>query len=294
MKKLFGGIEAGGTKFVCAIGSGPDDIRKRVRIDTTSPDETIAEVIGFFNQNKSSHPVTSLGIGSFGPLDLDPNSETYGFITSTPKIGWQNINLLGEISSALKIPVKIDTDVAAAGITEFKWGAAKNCNNFIYLTVGTGIGGSIIINGSSLRGLIHPEMGHVYVPRIEGDDFVGACEYHKNCLEGMASGTALNKRWGERAEHLSEDHPAWELEAGYLAIGLVDFILTVSPERIVIGGGVMNNNGLIKLIRNRVKHYLNGYLQSPFLESDINNYIVLPKLQNNSGILGAIAMAMKL
>lgn len=294
MKKLFGGIEAGGTKFVCAIGSGPDDIRKRVRIETTSPDETIAEVIGFFNQNKSSHPITSLGIGSFGPLDLDQNSETYGFITSTPKIGWQNINLLGKISSALKIPVKIDTDVAAAGIAEFKWGAAKDCNNFIYLTIGTGIGGSIIINGSSLKGLIHPEMGHVYVQKIEGDNFDGVCEYHRNCLEGMASGTALNKRWGVRAEHLSEDHPAWELEAGYLAIGLVDFILTVSPERIVIGGGVMNNNGLIKLIRNRVKHYLNGYLQSPFLERDINDYIVLPKLQNNSGILGTIAMVMKL
>ncbi len=287
---LFGGIEAGGTKFVCAVGTGPDDIRAEVRFPTTTPEETIRQAVEFFRQQPE--PVVAIGIGSFGPVDPDTGSPTYGWITSTPKPGWQNTDLRGAIANALGVPVAFDTDVNAAALGEYTWGAARGLDTFIYLTVGTGIGGGGMVGGRLLHGMIHPEMGHIRVPHDRAaDPFEGICPYHGDCLEGLASGPALERRWGCRGEELAPDHSAWELEAEYLAYGLATFICTLSPQRLILGGGVMAQERLFPLIREKVQRLLGGYVQSPAILERIDSYIVPPALGNRAGVLGAIALA---
>jgi fructokinase len=292
MIQLLGGIEAGGTKFVCAVGTGPEDIRAEARFPTTDPTETIERSIAFFrDQGRQLGALAALGIAAFGPLDPDPRSSTYGYITSTPKPGWANTDLAGEIQRALQIPVGFDTDVNGAALGEWRWGAARGLDTFIYLTIGTGIGGGAMVNGNLLHGLVHPEMGHVRIPHDwEADPYAGHCPFHGDCLEGMAAGPAIGERWQQPAETLPADHEAWPLEATYLAYGLVNFIVTLSPERIVMGGGVMEQPQLFPLVRAKVQKYLNGYVQDPAILSDIDSYIVPPGLGNQAGVLGAIAL----
>lgn len=288
-----GGIEAGGTKFVCAVGSGPDDVRAEARFPTTTPEETIGRAVAFFREQEAHHGrPAAIGIGSFGPLDPNINSQTYGYITSTPKPHWANTDLAGEIGRALSLPVGFDTDVNVAGIGEWRWGAARGLANFIYLTVGTGIGGGVLIDGRPIHGLIHPELGHIPLSHDRKvDPYKGRCPYHGDCLEGLAAGPAIGERWGQPAVELPPDHPAWELEAHYLALALQSFICTLSPQRIVLGGGVMEQPQLFPLIRRKVREYLNGYVQSPAILEHIDRYIVSPGLGNRAGVLGALALA---
>ena len=291
-----GGIEAGGTKFVCAVGTGPDDVRAETRFPTTTPEETIGRAVAFFREQEAIHGrPAAIGIASFGPLDPNPASPTFGYITSTPKPRWANVDLAGAIRSALGVPVGFDTDVNIAGLGEWHWGAAQGLSNFIYLTIGTGIGGGVLIDGKPVHGLIHPELGHIPVPHDRAaDPFEGFCPYHGDCLEGMAAGPAIGERWGRPAVDLPSDHPAWQLEAHYLALALHVFICTLSPERIILGGGVMEQMQLFPLVRHKVIAYLNGYIQSPSILSNIDGYIVPPGLGNRAGVLGAFAQAQQL
>lgn len=292
MVEFFGGIEAGGTKWICAAGLGPDQILDQARIATTTPGETLAAAIAFFRQVQGANRLAALGIGSFGPIDLHPESETYGYITSTPKPGWANTNVVGPIWEALQVPIGFDTDVNAAALGEAYWGAARGLDDFIYLTIGTGIGGGSLANGKLIHGLLHPEVGHLLVPHDWSiDPFEGTCPFHGDCLEGLASGPAIKARWGQPAETLPPGHPAWELEARYLSLALVNLILTLSPGRIVLGGGVMQQVQLFPQIRERVLETLNGYVRSPSLTKRMGEYIVPPILGDRSGVLGAIALA---
>ena len=286
---LLGGVEAGGTKFVCAVGRGPDDVRAEARFATTTPAETLARVVAFFREHA---PLAALGVASFGPVDLQPRSPAFGSITTTPKPGWQHVDLVGPLRRALGVPVRVDTDVSAAALAEHRWGAARDVTTLVYVTIGTGIGGGILVNGRPVHGLLHPELGHVRVPHDRAaDPFPGACPHHGDCWEGLASGPALAVRWRQTPERLPDTHPAWELEARYLALGLVNVLLTVSPERIVLGGGVMTRTQLFPLIRAEIVRLLGGYLQSPALKEGIDDYLVPPALGDRAGVLGALALA---
>jgi fructokinase len=293
MSALYGGIEAGGTKFVCVVGSGPGELYATERFPTTTPEVTLPRVIEFFRQQVIEYgALAAIGIGSFGPVDVNPSSPTYGYITSTPKPGWANTNFLGELQQAFYLPMGFDTDVNTAALGEWRWGAAQGLDTYLYLTIGTGIGGGGMVNGRLMHGLIHPEVGHMLLRRDpHADPFAGACPFHGDCFEGLAAGPAMEKRWGQRAEQLPPDHPAWDLEAQYLALGLVNLIVTVSPQRIVLGGGVMEQPQLLPKVRSRVLALLNGYVQSPEITENIDNYIVAPQLEGRAGVLGAIALA---
>jgi fructokinase len=293
MMKLYGGIEAGGTKFNCVIGSGPDHIVAEARIATTTPTETIGHTIDFFQRHASEHPVSAVGIGSFGPVDLDRASATYGHITTTPKPGWAQADLCGAIQRALQVPVAFDTDVNAAAFGEHHWVIDNRTRDpLLYLTIGTGIGLGAIVNGKPLHGLLHPEAGHMLLPHDRAvDPFEGACPFHGDCWEGLAAGPAVEKRWQQRGETLPPDHSAWQLEAHYVALAVVNLIYAFSPQRVVIGGGVMQQAGLIDRVRGEAQNLINGYLQSDRITHDIDQLIVPPGLGNRSGVLGAIALA---
>jgi fructokinase len=287
---VLGAIEAGGTKFICAVGTGPDDL-ECCSIPTMSPEATIQAVIRFF---QSRTGLCAIGIGSFGPVDLDPCSPAFGSITSTPKLLWRNVDLAGAIRRGLNLPVGFDTDVNAAALGEARWGAAQGLSDFLYLTVGTGIGGGSLVNGRVLHGLVHPEMGHILVPHDwTKDPFPGVCPYHGDCLEGLASGPAIEARWGVSGIDLPHEHPAWELEAHYLALGLANWVCTLSPRRIVIGGGVMRHADLFPLVRRHLLELLNGYIQSKHLLDAIDEYVTTPGLGERSGVLGALVLAEK-
>jgi len=278
-----GAIEAGGTKFVCAVGSGPDDLQVG-EVPTTTPEETIQRTVAFF---KAHQPISAMGIGSFGPIDPNPGSATFGYITATPKLAWRNFNFAGAIRDALGTDVAFDTDVNAAALGEFRWGAAQHLDTFLYLTVGTGIGGGGMVNGRLMHGRTHPEMGHIRVPHDrEQDPFPGSCPYHGDCLEGLACAPAIRARWGQGGETLPDDHPAWDLEAHYLALGIQSWICTLSPQRIVLGGGVLGRQKLYPMVQAKVVELLNGYVEAP--------EIVPPLLGSRAGVLGAIALGLTL
>ncbi|HSR14035.1 MAG TPA: ROK family protein [Thermodesulfobacteriota bacterium] len=287
----FAGIEAGGTKFVCLVGSGPDDIRARGVIPTKTPEETIAEVVTFLLPHA---PFTAIGIGTFGPCDLDPASPTFGHLTTTPKTRWEGFDMAGAFRRVFHIPVAMDTDVNAAALGEHRWGAGRGCDIVVYLTVGTGIGGGAVIRGTPLHGLVHPEMGHIVVPRDRDPEALpGVCPYHPYCLQGLAAGPAMEARWGRPASDLAPDHPAWTIEARYLAYAVSNFIYVLSPNRVILGGGVMHQRHLFPLIRTEVKSIVNGYVRSPMILERIDEYIVPPALGDDAGVLGAIALAME-
>jgi fructokinase len=254
------------------------------------PEETIAQAIGFFQSSKE--PIRAIGIGSFGPIDLHRGSPTFGHITSTPKPGWQDFNIAGAIAGKLDVPVGFDTDVNASAVGEGRWGAAVGMSDFLYLTVGTGIGGGAVVSGSVLHGMVHPEMGHIRVPHDRTrDPFTGICPFHGDCLEGLASGPAIQARWGMAPDDLPAHHEAWALEAHYLALGLVAWVCTLSSQRIIMGGGVMQQPQLFLMIRKELLSLLNGYIQAKALVDCIYDYIVPPKLGNLAGILGALVLA---
>jgi fructokinase len=292
--KWFGGIEAGGTKFNCMVAADPDTILAETRISTSTPDQTLPQVLAFFQQvqRENNIQLEAIGLGSFGPIDPNPTSPNYGKITSTPKLAWRNTPILGFFRDALKIPAAFDTDVAAAALGEGKWGAARGVKNFVYFTIGTGIGGGAIVDGKPVHGLLHPEMGHLLIPHdLAADPFPGCCPSHNDCLEGLASGPAMNKRWGVPAETLPPGHPAWTLEAKYIAYMCANTILTLSPERIILGGGVMKSPGLLELVRKDLVIVLNGYIQSETLLKHTDQLIQAPGLGDRAGMLGCIALA---
>jgi fructokinase len=295
LMKLFGGIEAGGTKFVCMIGDSPDHLVEE-RFPTTTPEETIQRAVEFFLPYMENQELIALGIASFGPLDLQPGSPTYGWITTTPKAGWSNVDLCGEMERKLQVPIAFDTDVNAAAFGEQYWSLEnRSMDPFVYMTVGTGIGVGVILNGAPLHGLMHPEAGHLALPHDWGrDPFPGVCPYHGDCLEGLASGSSMSQRWGQSPECLPDSHPGWELETDYVALALVNLIYAYSPKRIILGGGVSGHPGLLHDTRCKVRQFLNGYIGSSLLTDTLEGYILPPALGKRSGGLGAIAMAMEL
>ena len=287
--KVFGGIETGGSKWECAIGTGPDDLRATETVPTTTPVETIGRAVAFFEREG---PVDAIGIGSFGPVDGKPSSPSWGHITTTPKPGWANTDVGQEVHRRLSVPVAFDTDVNAAALGEQRWGAAQGLDTFCYITIGTGIGGGGMAGGNLLHGLLHPEFGHLRIPHdADADPFPGACPFHGDCWEGLASGPAIEARWGRPPEELAGRDDVWELEAHYVALGLVCVICVLSPERIVLGGGVGTALGLLSRVRPRVVTLLNGYLAAPAVTEQIDDYLVPPRLATRSGVLGAIALA---
>lgn len=286
---IIGGIEAGGTKFVCAVGNEYGEIFERISFPTEEPEIVLNKVLDFFKDKN----IQALGIGSFGPIDLNPASETYGFIKNSPKLLWKNFNLLGFFKNNFNIPISIDTDVNVAALGEKTWGAAQGLSNCVYLTVGTGIGGGIISNGKILHGINHSEMGHIYINKHSKDDFEGKCPFHKICLEGLASGPAIEKRWNMSAKNIPDTHLAWELEAYYIAQALVNYLMILAPEKIILGGGIMKQTHLFPKIREQFKILLNDYIQNPKLANNLDEYIVPPKLEDNAGVLGAIALTLK-
>ena len=286
---MFGAIEAGGTKFICAVGTGPGDL-ETIEIPTTTPSATLDAVLEFFLPRRAE--LSAVGIASFGPVDLNPDSWTYGYITSTPKAGWRNCDIAGTVRKSLDLPVGFDTDVNGAALGEARWGAAQGLSDFLYLTVGTGIGGGAVANGRVLHGLVHPEMGHIRIPHDrERDPFDGACPFHGDCLEGLASGPAIEKRWGVPARELPPSHPGVALEANYLALGIANWVCTLSPQRIVLGGGVMKQAHLFPMIRTRLLELLNDYVQAREITDCIDRYVVPALLGGRAGVLGGLALA---
>ncbi|MCP3943130.1 MAG: ROK family protein [Desulfobacteraceae bacterium] len=292
---IFAGIEAGGTKFVCAVGDATGKVHEQITIPTTTPEETMARVIEFYDNINKKKKLSAFGVGSFGPVDPNPNSPTYGYITSTPKPGWTDFDILGTIKKAFNLPTGFDTDVNGAALGEYKWGAAKGLDTFLYVTVGTGIGAGGMAGGKMLHGLIHPEMGHIFIPHDkEKDPFPGVCPYHGDCLEGLATGPSIIKRWGVKsALDLPADHQAWDLEASYLAYMVANYICCLSPQKIIIGGGVMKQKSLLGKIHPRVQKLLNGYINNKAITENIESFLVSPGLDQNAGICGAIALAEK-
>lgn len=284
---ILGSIEAGGTKFVCAIGTEEGEILDRITIPTRTPNETIPEVIQFFRKEK----ISALGIGSFGPIDVKKESPTYGNILNTPKLAWQNYPFLETMQNALQVPIGFTTDVNAAALGEYVFGAAKNLQSCLYITIGTGIGAGAVFQGELLEGLSHPEMGHIIVRKHPDDSFEGVCPYHHDCLEGLASGPAIEKRWGKKGAELSDVKKVWELEAYYIAQALVQYIMILMPEKIIIGGGVSNQTSIFPLIHQQVKELLNGYFTHPLLNDNIVDYIVKPGLNGDAGIIGGLVLA---
>jgi fructokinase len=286
---MFGAIEAGGTKFVCAAGTGPQDL-ETIQIPTTTPDATLERALEFFRPFRDE--LRAVGIASFGPVDLHPDSATYGYITSTPKAGWRNIDVAGRVGESLGVPVGFDTDVNGAALGEARWGAAQGLCDFLYLTVGTGIGGGAMVQGKVLHGLVHPEMGHIRVPHdAVQDPFPGCCPFHGDCLEGLASGPAIQARWGMNASELPPDHAGLALEARYLALGLASWVCTLSPQRIVLGGGVMQQTLLFPMIRADLVGLLNGYIQAPEITEHADRFVLPAMLGSRAGVLGALVLA---
>lgn len=285
-----GALEAGGTKMVCAIGDELGNVIERASFPTRMPEETLADIIGYFQDKQ----IEALGVSSFGPLNLDESDSCFGNITTTPKSGWQNYPLRRVLMEALKVPVGIDTDVNGAALAEQRLGAGKGLDSLVYYTIGTGVGGGAVVEGKLLHGLVHPEMGHMLLRPVPEDPAPhGFCPYHDGCLEGMANGPAIEKRWGKSAKELPEDHIAWDVEAEYLAQMCVNTIVMLSPKKIVLGGGVMHQLHLFPKIRKRTLELLNGYVAHKAVLEDIDNYIVPPALGDNAGAAGSLLLALE-
>ena len=283
----FGALEAGGTKMVCAIGDEQGRILERISIPTRDPAQTMPEILDFCRDKA----LAAVGVGCFGPVDLDRRSETYGYITSSPKLNWRNYPMVQRFREALGIPVGFDTDVNAAALGEAVWGCTRTVENSIYITVGTGVGVGVIVGGRPYHGMIHPEGGHIFVAPREDDPMPkGICPYHGNCLEGLASGPAIERRWGRKGIELSEISAVWELEAYYIGQAICTYICTLSPERIVVGGGVMHQPQMLPLIRQEVQRQMHGYIQGKGMDK-LEEYIVPVSLNDNQGVLGGVQLA---
>ena len=283
---MFGGIELGGTKMVCAVSNDKGEILDRFVVPTTDPNETLSKLLDYFKDKQ----IKSLGIGSFGPVDLDKKSNTYGYITTTPKPGWANTDVVGRFKS-LGVPIGFDTDVNAACLGEMTYGAGKGLDSVIYGTIGTGIGFGVCVDGHLIHGLMHTETGHMLLQKHELDkDFNGPCPFHNNCFETLASGPSIEKRYGTTGDKLLDRKEVWQLEAYYIGQALCNCIMCYSPKRIILGGGVMHAPGLIELVRRETLKCLNGYIKKDEILNHIDEYIVLPKLGDNAGVLGSIEL----
>ncbi|MEH7121325.1 ROK family protein [Neobacillus vireti] len=283
---LFGGIEAGGTKFVCAVGDRDGNIMERIQIPTTKPTETIGKVHDFFKEFK----LNAIGLGSFGPIDINPLSDTYGYITSTPKQEWRNFPFVNTLKELFQVPIRFTTDVNAAALGESIVGAAKGLDSCFYMTIGTGIGAGAVVQGKILEGVTHPEMGHILVRRHPEDHFKGNCLYHSDCFEGIAAGPAIEARWGEKGNKLAENEEVWKLEGYYIAQALMNYILILSPKKIILGGGVMNQKQIFTHVHFYLNQLLNDYVSLPEI---LENYIVSPGLNDRSGIVGSLILAIQ-
>ncbi len=285
LPKLYGGLEAGGTKMVCALGYADGTIEDKISFPTTTPEKSIPRIIEYFKDKE----ICSLGIGSFGPVDVNPDSESYGNILDSPKLAWQHYPLKKVLEDALCVPIKVDTDVNGSCLGEMTFGCAEGMDNVGYVTIGTGIGAGMAVNGQLVHGMGHPEFGHILVSRIEGDDYKGKCPFHPTCFESLASGPAIEERWGKKAEELSDRPEVWEMEADYIAQGLMAMVLTISPRKIILGGGVMHQQQLFPIIRKKLKEKLAGYIHTRELD-DIDDYVVPASLDDEQGIKGAVQL----
>ena len=283
---IYGALEAGGTKMVCAVGDRNGHILEQVSIPTKLPEDTIPEITDYFKKKD----IAALGIACFGPLDLNPKSARYGYITTTPKPGWADYDIVGAFRKALQIPIGFDTDVNGSLLGEVTYGSSKGLENVVYITIGTGIGGGVMTNKKLLHGMLHPELGHMLMRSHFSDTYPGKCPFHKNCLEGMAAGPAIEERWGTKGKDLAGNDNVWELEAFYIGQAIVNLILTLSPERIILGGGVMHQLQLFDMIRREVKKQLNDYIVTPLLQN-MDQYIVPASLNDDQGIMGCIKLA---
>lgn len=283
---LLGALEAGGTKMVCAVGDGNLNIVDSVVIPTKNPHKTIPQICDYFKDKG----IDALGVGAFGPINLDRSSDKYGYILDSPKLAWKHYPLREVLSDCLQVPIGLDTDVNVACLGEVIAGSGAGYDPVIYLTVGTGIGGGIFVNGQMLHGMLHPETGHIYLKRHPDDTFEGNCPYHKDCFEALAAGPSIKMRWGKNAEELSEDIKVWELESYYIAQALVNYIMLMSPKRIILGGGVMKQSQLFPLIRKNVRELMGGYIKTKQMEN-LDNYIVPAALEGNQGIIGCLHLA---
>jgi fructokinase len=292
--RFFGAVEAGGSKFVAAIGNDRGEIVAQERFPTADPRSTLANVHAFLRQQAHAFgTLAAIGLASFGPVELDKDSARYGFITRTPKAGWSDTDMVSALAREFRCPIGFDTDVNAAALAEHRWGAARDVGNLVYLTVGTGIGGGVIVDGVPIHGLMHPEIGHIHPRRhLLDDGFEGVCPFHGDCLEGIASGPAILARSGAPLQQLDEAHPQWTIEADYLGQLCAQLVLTVSPQRIVMGGGVMSQARLLPLIRTRLLHWLGGYVDRSEILCDIDRYVVAPELGDEAGVCGALVLAM--
>ena len=286
---LIGAIEAGGTKMVCAVGRTWREVRDAPVhvVPTTTPDETMSRVLDWFAARHAQTPLRALGVASFGPIDFDADA----IAATTPKEQWRGFRWRRAIAERFgDLPLGYDTDTDAAGVAEWRWGAAQGRDVSVYVTVGTGIGGGLVINGVPVHGLLHPELGHIYVPRQAGDDFAGSCPSHGDCLEGLASGEAIAQRWHRTGPELPADHPAWDLESSYLALAVVNVAMIASPQVVILGGGVMAVDGLLERVRDKVRTAVNGYLPREELRGHVDHYLVAPGLGSSSGVIGAFAL----
>ena len=283
---IYGALEAGGTKMVCALGNEKGEISEQISIPTLKPVDTIPHIIDYFKDKK----IEALGVASFGPVDLDPESPTYGYITTTPKDDWKNYDLVGTLKKALNVPIGFDTDVNGSLLGEVTFGDSKGLSDVVYITIGTGVGGGILSGGKLVHGMLHPELGHMLIRPRHDDKYAGRCIFHHNCLEGMAAGPAIEDRWGASGKELAGRDEVWELEAYYIGQALVNLILTLSPKRIILGGGVMHQQQLFALIREEVRKALNGYLDTLEL-SNLDTYIVPASLNDDQGVMGCLKLA---
>ena len=290
-RDVFGAVEGGGTKFVCMIGTSPTDVVDDVTIPTAGPTETIGAVVEFLQRPRPGIRIAAIGVATFGPIDLDPTSPTYGCVLKTTKEDWSGARILAPIARRLGVPIGWDTDVNGAVLGEARWGAARGLDPVLYLTIGTGIGGGALVNGATIHGLLHPEMGHIPLPALPGDSFPGICSFHGRCLEGIASGPALAARCGRPVPEISPDDPVWDLEARYLAHGISALILALSPRRVVLGGGVMRQAHLLPRVRRALVEVLNGYIDLPELKDRVEEYVVLSSLDQKAGLYGALVLA---
>ena len=286
---LYGGVETGGTWCSCVIGRGPENVVAEERFSTADPNTTIEEIVRFFDEHEAPQ---AIGVGAFGPIDINPGSPSWGVMGRTPKPGWSGAGLGPALRNGTGLPIILDTDVNAAAIGEYRWGAGAGQGTLCYLTVGTGIGLGVVMDGMPVHGLLHPEAGHMRIPHeLTRDPFVGSCPFHGDCWEGLASGQALLERWGVPGTELADDHPAWELETEYLAAGIVNVTFVLSPHRLIVGGGIALRPGLLDRVRDRVGELLADYLESDLLTSHLDEYIVGVGLNGRAGTLGALALA---
>ena len=284
----YAGVELGGTKCVAILARAPDKIVARETIPTTDPDATLGRIETILRDWKAARGFEALGIASFGPIDVDPGSATYGHTLMTTKPGWAGVDIALRLQAAAGVPVELDTDVNGAALAELRWGSGRGFNDFAYITVGTGIGVGLIVNGRPTRGFAHSEMGHIRPARLPGEDWPGSCPFHGDCVEGLASGTALKERFGENLSKVASGDAIWNSIAWTLAQLCHAIVATAAPWRIAIGGGVVERQPqLLNLVQQRLKQSLNGYMPIP-----AGDYVCAPELGSNAGPLGAIALAM--